>query len=238
MVSACLSVAVGKNFPFNIMETQDASAEFLIKFWPWFEANRKRLIYIAGGVVVVLFVWYFITTQHEQKTIDAGQAFTKLQLNLPANPTAQQVADAYLKLADQYAGTLAAERAQLAAASVLFSAGRYADAQAQFQKFLGANSGSSMAAAARLGVAASLEAQAKLDAAATEYRAVTISYPNASEALPAKFALARVLEAQGKLSEASSYYQEVTRSPLAGSLASEAAQRAAQIAATKPAAKS
>jgi predicted negative regulator of RcsB-dependent stress response len=220
------------------METQDASAEFLIKFWPWFEANRKRLIYMAVAVVVILFVWYFITTQSEQKAIDAGQAFTQLQLNLPANPTPQQVADAYLKLAGQYSGTLAAERAQLQAASVLFGAGRYEDAQAQFQKFLGANSGSSLAAAAQLGVAASLEAQNKLDLAATAYRAVTTSYPNSSEALPAKFSLGRVLESQGKLSEASSYYQEVARSPLAGSLASEAAQRAARIAPTKPAGKS
>jgi predicted negative regulator of RcsB-dependent stress response len=235
-------VSAGKNFIFTNMETQDASAAFLIKFWPWFEANRKRLIYIAGGVFVVLFVWYFITTQQAQKAVDAGQAYTKMQLNLPPNPTAPQLADAYLKLADQYAGTLAAERAQLQSAAVLFSAGRYEDAQAKFQKFLGANIGSSLAASAKLGVAASLEAQNKLDLAATEYRAVTTSYPNSAEALPAKFSLGRVLEAQGKLSEAGSYYQEVTRSPLAGSLASEAAQRAAQIqgklAATKPAGKS
>ncbi|HEY5345603.1 MAG TPA: hypothetical protein VIK62_04590, partial [Verrucomicrobiae bacterium] len=62
----------------------------------------------------------------------------------------------------------------------------------------------------------------------------TVSYPDSSEALPAKFSLGRVLEAQGKLTEATSCYQEVTRSPLAGSLASEAAQRLAQIAITKP----
>jgi len=224
------------------MQTQDASAELLVKFWPWFEANRQRLIGTAVAVVVILFIWYFVTTQREQKAVDAGQAFTKLQLTLPPNPTAQQVADAYLKMADKYSGTLAAERAQLQAAAVLFGAGRYADAQALFQKFLGANSGSSLAAAARLGVAACLESQNKLDAAATEYRAVTTSYSSSSEALTAKFSLGRVLELQGKLTEATSYYQEVTRAQLAGSLASEAAQRLAQIQAklpaTKPASKS
>lgn len=223
------------------MQSQDVSTEFLIKFWPWFEANRKRLIGMAVAVTVILVIWYFVTTQREQKAVDAGQAYTQLQLNMPANPTAQQVADAYLKVAGQYAGTLAAERAQLQAAAVLFSAERYQDAQALFQKFLDANGGSSLAAAARLGVAASLEAQNKLDAAATEYRAVTTSYPGAAEALPAKFSLGRVLELQGKLSEATSYYQEVEHSPLAGSLASEAAERLAQIqsklAAAKPAAK-
>lgn len=223
------------------METQDASAEFLIKFWPWFEANRKRLIYAAVAAVVVLFIWYFLATQREQRAVEAGQALARLQLNLPANPTAQQVAEAYLKIATQYAGTVAAERAQLEAGAVLFSAGRYDDASAQFQK-LSANSTSPVAPAARLGAGASLEAAGKLDAAVTEYRAVATGYPNSAEALPAKFALGRVLEAQGKLSEAANYYQELTRSQLAGSLGQEAAQRLSQIqgklAAIKPAGKS
>jgi TolA-binding protein len=220
------------------METQDASAAFLIKFWPWFEAKRKQLLYTAVAVVVILFVWYFITTQSEQKAIDAGQAFTQLQLNLPANPTPPATAPVPPR-ACRHTGPPASRRhPPPAAPSVLFGAGRYEDAQAQFQKFLGANRGSSLAAAAQLGVAASLEAQNKPDLAATAYRAVTTSYPNSAEALPARFSLARVLESQGKLSEASSYYQEVARSPLAGSMASEAAQRAARIAPAKPAGKS
>lgn len=224
------------------METQDASAEFLIKFWPWFEANRKRLIYLAVGAVVVLFIWYFLATQREARSVQAGQAYTQLQMSLASSLTAQQVTDAYLKLAAQYAGTPAAERAQLQASAVLYNAGRYDDALAQFQKFLTANSGSLLASVAHLGAGASLEAAGKLDGAVTEYRAVATGFPNSSEALPAKFSLARVLEAQGKLSDASSYYQEVTRSQLAGSLGSEAAQRLAviqgKLAAAKPASKS
>ena len=224
------------------METQDASAEFLIKFWPWFEANRKRLIYVAVAAVVVLFIWYFLATQREQRAVEAGQALARLQLNLPANPTAQQVAEAYLKIATQYAGTVAAERAQLEAGAVLFSAGRFDDAQAQFQKLAAANSSSPVAPAARLGAGASLEAAGKPDAAVTEYRAVATGYPNSAEALPAKYALGRVLETQWKFSEAANYYQELTRSQLAGSLGQEAAQRLSQIqgklATTKPAGKS
>jgi len=236
--SACLSAAAGKNFFFIFMQTQDAPTDFLIKFWPWFEANRQRVIVTSVAAVIVLFVWYFIATQQEQKAVNAGQAYTQLQLTLPSNPTVQQVADGFLKIASQYSGTIAAERAQLQAAAVLFSAARYADSQAQFQAFLGANKSSSLAPAAQLGVAACLESQNKLDDAAAAYRAVTANYPNSSEALPAKFSLGRILEAQGKFADATACYQEVTRSPLAGSLASEAAQRLSQIAATKPAAKS
>jgi predicted negative regulator of RcsB-dependent stress response len=241
MVSACLSAAAGKNLRFILMQTQDAPAEFLIKFWPWFEANRQRLIIMAAGVAVVLLSWYFYTTQQEQKAVSAGQAYTQLQISMPPNQTAQQVAEAYVKVGSQYSGTVAGERAQLEAAAVLFSAGSYADAQARFQSFLDANKASSLAAAAQLGVAASLEAQNKPDLAATAYRLVMTSYPNAPEALPAKFSLARVLESQGKLAEASTYYTEVTRTPLAGSLASEAAQRLSiiqpMLAVAKPAAK-
>ena len=224
------------------MQTQDASTEFLIKFWPWFEANRQRLIATMAVAAVILFVWYFISTQRVQKAVYAGQAYTQLQLTIPPNSTAQQVADAYQKIASQYPGTVAGQRAQLQAAVLLFGAGRYAEAQAIFQQFLGANNGSSLSAAAQLGVGASLEAQNQLEAAVTQYRVVVTSYGDSAEALPAKFALARALETQGKVSEATSYYQDVARSPLAGSLASEAAERLALMqtasAAAKPAVKS
>jgi len=218
------------------MQTQDASAEFLLKFWPWLEANRKHLIGTAVVVCVVLFVWYFLATQREQKAIEAGQAYTSLQLNQPPTSTAAQLAAMYSKLADQYAGTLAAQRAQLQAAAVMFDVGSYDVAQAQFQKFLDNNSGSPLAPAAKLGLAASLEAQNKLADAVKEYRALTAQFPNSTEALTAKFSLGRVLELQGQMTEAVSCYQEVARSQLAGSLAQEAAQRLAQIQVKTPAA--
>ena len=222
------------------MQSQDASAEFLIKFWPWLEANRKRLIGVAVVVGVALLVWYFITTQRAQKAVEAGQAYTALQLNLPPNPTMPQVTAAFLNIASQYPGTLAAQRAQLQAAVLMFGAGNYADAQALLQKVLDANSAGPLTAAAELAIAACLEAQNKPDDAIKAYRAVTTSHADSAEALPARFALGRVLEAQGKLAEAGSYFQAVMSSPLAGSLGSEAAQRLAQIqaklAAVKPAA--
>lgn len=225
-----------------IMETQDASVDIMFKFWPWLEANRKRLIVVAVVAVVVGFVLFFISTQRQQKEIAAGQAYTQFMLNQSSASSAQQVVDGYLQIAKQYDGTVAAQRAQLEAASVLFTSGRYADAQTQFENFLTANAGSLLVAAAKTGIAASLEAQGKLDEALTAYRSVMTVYPDSTEAITAKFAVGRVLELQGKLSEAVTAYQDVTHSPLAGSLAQEAGQRIAllqiKIAVTKPAAKS
>jgi predicted negative regulator of RcsB-dependent stress response len=220
------------------MQTQDAPTEFLIKFWPWFEANRNRIIGFAVAVVVIVLAVYFYSTEQAQKAVDAGRAYTQLQLNQPPNPTVQQVADEFQQLANKYPGTIAGQRALAQAASVLFSAGRYADAQADFQKLAAINAAGPLAASAQLGVGACLEAQNQLDAAATAYHAVLSGFPNSAETLPAKFSLGRVLEAQNKPSEAASYYGEVAHSPLGGSLAQEAAERLAHIqAAAKPASK-
>lgn len=224
------------------MQTQDAPAEIIFKFWPWLEANQKRLIIGAIAAVVVFFVWFFIAKQREQAEITAGQDFTVFQTSQAESITPKQVADGYLKIATQYAGTKAGERAWLQAGTVLFSEGNYADALAVFQNFLKSEGGSSLAPAARLGVASCLEAQGKLDEALAAYRTVVMGRSDTPEALDAKFSQGRVLELQGKLSEAVAAYQEVTRSQLAGSLANDAAQRVAllqtKLAAVKPAAKS
>jgi predicted negative regulator of RcsB-dependent stress response len=224
------------------MQTQDAPAEFIFKLWPWLEANRKRLTIIGAGVAVVIFVWYFVATQRAQKELAAGQAYTQFQLAQPPTSPAQQIADGYLKIANQYAGTLTAQRARLQAAAILFSAGKYPDAQAIFQNFATAETGSSLLAAANLGIAACLEAQGKLDEALAKYGSVVSSYPNTNESNDARFAQGRILELQGKLSDALTRYQEIARIQLAGYLASEAGQRAAliqaKLAVAKPAAKS
>jgi predicted negative regulator of RcsB-dependent stress response len=232
----------GKTYT-HYMQTQDAPAEIIFKFWPWFEANRKRLI-IAGVIVAVAAcVWFFISTQQQQKAMEAGKAYTQFQLNMPSTSSAQQVADGFAKIASQYAGTLAGERARLQVGATLFSGNQYADAQAQFASFLAAEKGSTLAVQAQYGIGACLEAQGKLDAALPEYRKVVTGFPDSTEATAAKFSQGRVLELQGKLTEAVNFYQETVRSSQAGSsLASEASQRIAllqvKIAAEKPASKS
>lgn len=222
------------------MQTQDAPAEIIFKFWPWLEANRKLLIGIGVATLVGFFAWFFLDTQRLQAEIAAGQAYTQFQMSQPPNTTAKQVADGYGRLADKYAGTMAGQRARLQAAAVLFSAGSYPEAQAQFQNFLAGNGSSPLAVYARLGLASCLEAQGKLDDALRTYQTVANAGLDSSEAVMARFAQGRLLEMQGKLIEAASAYESVARSPLGGSLGNEAGQRLgaiqAQAAAAKPAA--
>jgi TolA-binding protein len=156
--------------------------------------------------------------------VDAGQALTQLLVTPPSAANPAQGADALAQLAVNFSGTAAAQRAQLQAAASYFSLGRYADAQAQFQKFVDAYSTGPLLASANLGLAASLEAQGKLDDAAAAYQKVTSNSPGTASALTAECALGRIAEAQGKLTEAQVHYQAAMQvGNMGGSLAQEAA---------------
>jgi len=217
------------------MQTQDAPAEIVFKCWPWSEVNQKGLIIIVVAAVVAFFVWFFVSTQRQQTEAAAGQAYTQFQMSQPPTSTAKQVADGYLVLAAKFPDTGAGQRARLQSGAVLFSAGDYAKAQALFQSFLATDSSGSLAVLARLGVAACLEAQGKLEEALAAYHAAASAAPLSAEAIVAKYSQGRVLELQGKTAESLSFYKEVANSPLAGSLASEAAQRIGLLQAKLPA---
>lgn len=209
--------------PAHIMETQDVPTEFLIKLWPWLEANKNRLIGSGVCIVTVAIIYSFVSWHREQNEITAGEEFTQLSFTPGSTVDASQRADSFAQLATKYSGTAAARRAQLQAAATLFDSGDYAKAQVQFQKFLDENSGP-LAASAALGVAASLEAQGKPDLASTAYLKVTSSYSGSPAGLQAEFSLGRLAEQQGRLAEAEGYYESAASVGQAGGTISEEAQ--------------
>ena len=200
-----------------------------MKLWPWLEANKNRIIGVAAAILVIAGIYSFITWQHEQAELSAGQAFTDLLMAPPAGNPSQE-ASALEALAAKYSGTAAGARSQLQAASVLYDAGNYTDAQAQFQKYLDGQPGGVLASIAQLGVAASLEAQGQLDAAFAAYEKVVAGHSASSEATSAEFALGRIAEKQGKLEAAASYYEQAAQArQMGGSLAQEAYGRMLEI---------
>ena len=211
------------------MELQEAPAAYLFKLWPWIEANRIRVIWGGGIIVVAAGLISFYSWQRDQKEITAGKALTQLMTSIPRNATASQQADLYLKIATDYQGTSAAQRALLQGAAMLFAAGRYADAQMQFQKFLNAYPGSFFAAQADLGVATSLDAQGKTDVAAGVYQRIINTYSDAMAANSARFGLAQIDEHQGKLTDAMNLYEDIMRAMPNSSLSSEAGMRAMEL---------
>jgi predicted negative regulator of RcsB-dependent stress response len=199
------------------MQAQDTTTLFFLKLWPWVETNKNRLIGGGAIVLVAVFIIWFVACQRESKEIAAGQALTQVALSA-GNPSAE----AYLKVAGLHPGTIAGQRAQLQGAAALFDAGKFSDAQTQFQKFLDGHSDSEFSGQAALGVAACLDAQGKTDLAVSAYQRVVNGFSDASAASAAKFGLARIDEYQGKLNEALVFYQDVARDNPNGSLGSEA----------------
>ena len=202
------------------MQAQDATTLFLLKLWPWVEANKNRLIGGAVIAVIAIFIIWFVACQRDSKEIAAGQAMTQVLLSSSGSS-----ADAYLQIAQQHPGTAAGRRAQLQGAAALFDAGKFADAQTQFQKFLDANPDSEFSGQAALGVAASLDAQDKTDLAVGAYQRAISSSSDAMVVSAAKFGMARIEESQGRLNDALVLYQGVASANPGGSLGSEATMR-------------
>ena len=215
------------------MQSQETTASDLVfKLWPWFEANQKRLAYGAALVIIAILVFSFYSYRQNQNEIAAGQALTQAVMSGGGSG----LAEACLKVAADYSGTAAGQRALLQGAAALFTSGNYADAQTQFQKFLDDYPDNFLAPQAAFGVAASLDAQGKTDLAIGAYQRAAGQVTDANVVASAKYALARIAEAQGKLAEAARLYEDVARSFQNSSVGSEAGMRAMELKLKLPAA--
>jgi TolA-binding protein len=218
------------------MELQDAPATYLFKLWPWLEANKIRIASGAGILLVAAGAIYFYSWQQNEKEINAGMELTQLMLADSRGLTPAQQAVPYLKIAREYPGTGAGQRAFLQNAALLFEAGQYPEAQTQFQQFLQQYPDSFFSGQAALGLAASLDAQKKLDLAAGAYQRVLTGNSDPLAANYAKFSLAQIKEQQGKLTEALSLYDEVYRSVPNSQMGSQAGLRAMELKVKQPSA--
>ena len=207
------------------MELQDTASAYFYKLWPWIETNKVRLIWGGGVVIVAAGLISFFSWQREQKEVVAGQALTQAMLSMSRIATVSQQADLYLKIAADHPGTSGGQRALLEAAVTLYTAGKYADAQAQFQKCLDAYRGSYFAAQAALGVATCLDTQGKTDLAAANYQGIIATYTDAVVVDAARFALAQIDESKGKYSDAQNLYEAITHSSPNSTIGSEAGLR-------------
>ena len=212
------------------MQAQDATTLYFLKLWPRIEANKNRIFAGIGVVAVAVGVFWFLSMQRDQKETAAAQALTKLTLTQGAMP------ESFLKVAADYAGTTAAQRALVQGAGMLFVAGKYADAQTQFQKYLDDHPDGEFSGQASLGLAASLEAQGKMDIAAGAYQRAIDNSSDPMVQNVAKLAMAKIAEAQGKFSNAQMYYQEVIRGNQNNSLGQEAMLRLMELKNKMPAA--
>ena len=193
----------------------------------WYEKNKRQLAWAVGIIAVVALVLSFFFWKRGQRETDASEALSNLT---PGQATAQ----AYLKMAGQYPDTAAAGRAVLLAASASFTEGRYAEAQAQFERFLREQPESASRPAALLGVAASIAAQGRAAEALQRYQEIAQRFPNDPVSSPAKAAMARLYETQNQYNQALPIYQELARSEANQSYGLEAMVRMQDLLARHP----
>lgn len=181
-------------------------------FLTWLYENRKVVGIAAAAVVVAIAGVSFYSWKKTNDETKANEALFALPSLVGVGAkTAELRPEAFQKIAGEYPATQAAERAELIAAGILFTDGKYVDAQRAFAKFLESREGSALQSQAALGVAASLEAQGKIPEAVTKYQEVISKYPGENIVAPAKLTLARLLETQNKPAEALKFYDDLTR---------------------------
>jgi tetratricopeptide (TPR) repeat protein len=224
------SFTVSKN-----MESNVAQLPLSDRLWDWFDTYRKQMVLVAGVLAVAGVVIWFIFWQQEQKQINAGMALSQVAAGqLDGTGLKTVVSDAYLKVAKDYPNSMTGARALLLAAGSLFTEGKYADAQGQFERFNREYQATPFRGEALLGVAACLDAQGKTDQAVAAYKDLVTRHPNESFVPQAKFSLARLYEAQDKPELARDLYQDIERSAPFTSLGNEAGVRLEELIAKHP----
>jgi TolA-binding protein len=206
------------------METQDAAARLLFRLWPQIEANKNKIIGTAAIIAVVALLILFYSLQHERTQVASGEAMTQALVGLQPGTTPAQAADTYLAVSRQYSGTPAGDRALLQAAAIMFTEGKYSDAQSYFQQYLDAKPDGEFSGQAALGVGKCYEAQGKLNEAAGEYQRVINDLPDPVAILSAKFSLALIDAQQKNFSGAQSLFEDVVQTDPRGELGDEAGQ--------------
>lgn len=208
------------------MESRAAELPLSDKLFAWFEGNKKPATIAAVVIAVVGLVAWLVVYESEEKATTASNALSAVYVSqlLGANGP-QDNPEPYLKVAEQHPGSAAAAQALLLAAGDLFTQGRYAEAQTQFEKFVREHRDSPLMGTALLGVASSLDAQGKTEQAITAYKDLISHHPSESVIPQAKFSLATLYEAQNKPELARDLFTEVERDERMSTLGIEAGMR-------------
>lgn len=207
------------------MDSDVTQSTAFYNFLGWLEVNKKRLL-VSGGVIAaiaaVTAIYIYSQVQKEEK---ASRALSEVRAGTgPSAPPPQDLAAAYFKVAGDYPGTKAAERAWLQGAGSLFVAGKHADAQKQFEAFLKQSPNSPWVPQALFGVASSLDAQKMPAEALRAYEDLRKRFGSDPVMDQAKLALARLYESQNP-KEALALYDDLLKANQYGGIGSEAGMR-------------
>ena len=208
------------------MDSDTTQTVALYKLIDWAVKNRQKIYFGVGAIIVVVAALAIVNARATSRETAANKELFGLQsLMGPTGGKTLPDPAGYLKVAADYPGTGAGERADLLASGLLFGSGKYAESQKQFEKFTTDYPESAFKAQAVFGIASALEAQGKATDAVAKYVEVTRTFSTDPVADPARLALARIYEVQNKPEEALKLYDIVTKPGAMSVWSSEAGGR-------------
>ncbi len=205
-----------------------------LQLYAWADARKQQLLYGSVGVVVVGIAVSYYLYNRSQREVQAGEALSQAAVSAVNLATRIEKPEPFLKVASEFSGTSAGSQALLRAAAAFFAEGKYAEAQAQYEKFMRDHRESPLAGQAQFGVAACLDAQGKAADATDRYKSLIERRPNDTIITQAKLNLARLYEAQNKPEQAKALYEEVGRAAPYGMTGAEAGVRLQALLAKYP----
>ena len=92
------------------MESEATHLPLWQQAWAWFEANKKQTLWGTGGLVVVALVVSIVLYRQDAADVAASEALSDLALPVMTGGSRSVTAEAYMKVANTYAGSRAGAR--------------------------------------------------------------------------------------------------------------------------------
>ncbi|MCK4403742.1 MAG: tetratricopeptide repeat protein [candidate division Zixibacteria bacterium] len=115
---------------------QDQFVTYSLKASEWIQKHLNQVLMVAGGVILVAVIVFFIFSSQAKRERKAAELLGKANLELQAGNIGGAVADLQ-RLTNQYGSTKSAGQASFLLASAYFYAKDFVQAQSMFEKYLG-----------------------------------------------------------------------------------------------------
>lgn len=159
---------------------EDEFVNKVMAVWAYVQDNYPKVIAGVGAVIIVILVGVMIRQQAEQARRAAVEALGSVRVSLMQGQVEAAILEAE-RVAEEYSGKPAAGQALQMLGNIYFDAGRRAEAQAAFQRYLdeyGAEG--AWGYGAWSGVAACLEEQGDAAGAGEKYLAYASKFPKSA----------------------------------------------------------
>ncbi len=207
---------------------QDEFVNRVLAAWAYVEENYVRVLVFGAGVVVLVLLGVFVMHQMDAQAREAVEAEGRVRVLLLQGQVDDAILDAE-RIAEAYGGDAAAGRALQLAGGLYFETGRYAEAQAAFEKYLqdfGATGPARYSAWS--GIAAAMEELGDPSGAAARYLSFADEFVDSPFAPNALMEAARCYRISGDSDQAGMLLQRIldryARSPVARSAEEELKQ--------------